>query len=164
LPGAKLSARKPFWHVAPGEIDWISHVFGETQLLAGLFAKFFAKFFADGRGGMTHLVDRPQQLLSAHSEMPRQIFHFICVACVDPAAIRSDFLCQGSRHEAALFTSKRRLKRAMRSAEKPTQAECDGDGRVWPILDRTANDVFKRGRRLSYAFGRIARRVFGLPV
>jgi hypothetical protein len=29
-----------------------------------------AEFLADGRGGMTHLVDRPQQLLFANSEMP----------------------------------------------------------------------------------------------
>jgi hypothetical protein len=30
----------------------------------------FAEFFADGRGGITHLVDRPQQLFFANSEMP----------------------------------------------------------------------------------------------
>jgi len=72
------------------------------KLQPPLLAKLFAKFFADGRSGIAHLVGRPQQLLSAHSEMPRQIFHFICVACGNVAAIRSDFLCKGSRHEATL--------------------------------------------------------------
>ena len=64
-----------------------------------------------------------------------------------------------------LFTiSGFRLERAMRPAEQPAQPKCDSDGGVRPILDRTANDILERGRRLSYAFGRIARSVFGLPV
>jgi len=57
-----------------------------------------AEFFADGRGGITHLVDRPQQLFFANSKMPAQIFHLIYVAHVDAAAIRSDFLCQRGWH------------------------------------------------------------------
>src|ERR1700733_1161561 len=56
------------------------------------------------------------------------------------------------------------LKRAMRSAEKPTQRKCDSKGRVRFVLDGAANDIFNRGRGLSYAFGRTARSIFGLPV
>ena len=52
----------------------------------------------------------------------------------------------------------------MRSAEKPTQRKRDGHGRVRFILDGVANDIFERGRRFSYAFGRAARGIFGLPV
>ena len=37
---------------------------------SALFAQFLAEFLADGRGGMTHFVDRPQQLFFANSEMP----------------------------------------------------------------------------------------------
>jgi len=54
--------------------------------------------FADGRGGITHLVDRPQQLRFANSEMPTWIFHLIHVAHVDAAAIWSGFLRYRSRH------------------------------------------------------------------
>ena len=52
----------------------------------------------------------------------------------------------------------------MRPAEKPPQRQCDRNGRVWLILDGVANDVFERGRRLSYAVGRAAGSIFGLPV
>src|ERR1700732_1882252 len=52
----------------------------------------------------------------------------------------------------------------MRPAEKPTQRKCDRTGRIRLILDGVANDIFERGRRLSYAFGRTARGIFGLPV
>src|SRR5579862_1383855 len=52
----------------------------------------------------------------------------------------------------------------MRPAEKPTQRQCDGNGRVRFVLDGVANDIFERRCRLSHAFGRTVRRIFGLPV
>ena len=56
------------------------------------------------------------------------------------------------------------LKRTMRSAEEPTQRKRDSNGRVRFVLDRMANDIFERGRGLSYAFGRAAGSILGLPV
>ena len=52
----------------------------------------------------------------------------------------------------------------MRPAEKPTQRQCDRNGRIRFILNGVANDVFERGRRLSHAFGRTVGGIFGLPV
>jgi hypothetical protein len=52
----------------------------------------------------------------------------------------------------------------MRPAEKPTQRQCDGNGRVRFVLDGVANDIFEGGRRLSYARRRAAGGIFGLPV
>jgi hypothetical protein len=110
-------------------------------LIAASLAELLAKLLADGRGGITHLFGRPQQLFFANAEMPRQIFQLIRVAGYDAASIWREF--SYGWHETFGYSGRCVLPKSQPSASAMATAVYGLSSMVWRTMSSNEDAVFR---------------------